>query len=143
MRYGITFLVTRSTLLLLVVLIFPLKVLVYLLVVLVCSLVELVCLFRLSTRSTRLAIHLSARSICLSTRSTRLSTRSICLSTRSTRSTICQSFYNWSFFSRLRIIVKLLLRLIWYYSPAAEIGSNCEKNVTLVSHHTLECYREF
>ena len=59
---------------------------------------------RFSTRSTRLSIRLSVRSTCLPTRSTRLSTRSsrlltcsICLSNRSTRSTICRSFYNWSF----------------------------------------------
>ena len=41
----------------------------------------------------------TTRSARLSTCSTRLSTRSICPSTRSTRSTICCSFYNWSFFS--------------------------------------------
>ena len=79
MRYVITCLVTRNTLL-------PLVGLIFLLVVL--------CSTRLSTRGTRLSIcstHLSTRSICLSTRSTRLAFR---LSTRSTRSTTCWSFYN-------------------------------------------------
>ena len=52
---------------------------------------------RLFTRSTRLSIRLSSRSTRLSTGSICLSTGSICLSTRSTRSTICRSFYNWSF----------------------------------------------
>ena len=51
---------------------------------------------RFSSLSTRLSIHLSIRSTRLSTRSIRLSSCSICLFTRSNRSTICQSFYNWS-----------------------------------------------
>ena len=79
MRYVITCLVTRNTLLPLVVLVCPLVVLSHPPVVLI----------RLSTRGTRVFI----RSTCLSTR-TRLSTRSICLATRSTRRIICRSFYN-------------------------------------------------
>ena len=58
------------------------------------------CSTRFSARSTRL-------SICLSTRRTRLSIRSICLSTRSYRSTICRSFYNWSW-EKLKIVDKKL-----------------------------------
>ena len=94
-RYGIAYLVTRSILLPLVVLIYPLVVvvcplvvLVYLLIVLVYQLVVLVCQF-VSTRSTCLSTH----SICLSTCNTCLA---ICLSTCCTRSAICRSFYDLS-----------------------------------------------
>ena len=52
---------------------------------------------RFFTRSTRFSTRSTGLSIRLSIRSTRLSTRSICLSTRCTRSTICRSFYHWSF----------------------------------------------
>ena len=52
-------------------------------------------LYSSPTRSNRLP----TRSTRLPTRSTPLSTRSTCLSIRSTRSTICRSFYNWSFFT--------------------------------------------
>ena len=79
MRYVVTCLVTRFTLL-------PLVVLIFLLV--------LLCSTRLPTRGTRLSIcntRLSSRSIRQSTRSTRLAIR---LSTRSTGSTTCWSFYN-------------------------------------------------
>ena len=51
---------------------------------------------RFSIRSTCLSIRLSICSTRLSALSIRLSTRSICLATRSTHSTICRSFYNWS-----------------------------------------------
>ena len=52
---------------------------------------------RLPTRSTRLSTGSTCLSIPLLIHSSRLSIRSICLYTRSTHSTICLSFYNWSF----------------------------------------------
>ena len=78
MRYVITCLVTRNTLLPLVVLACLLVVLSYPPVVIVYPFVVIVCPFVCPLRSTR------------------LSTRSFSLSTLSTRSTICPSFYNWS-----------------------------------------------
>ena len=64
------------------------------------------------SRSARFSTPITCLSTCstrLSTRSTRLSTRSICLSTRSTRSTICGSFYNWSFLHNSVELVNSLL----------------------------------